>query len=281
MGNKQANEKVPITAAEMQRFHRNAHAALKRRQGSYAFDEFGNGLRSVFLGVIPFLGILWWGWSPLQLVFFIVVGTWIAILCDLVKLILLHKQIHAWAKPTYDDWQVWTIVAALRAGRETALKSHLYGKYEPWKGVLVDFILGSVATLMIGVTLAKVENALEWQALRERDVIVSLVVLIVYQIGFTIWEIASHWLPRNQDQKVKVSVGMRGLGLFLLMFLLVWIADNQEKSPTAVTTTLLVVNGAIALWGMFTIIGPLLIKKEATWLKDYLAKRANEAGSKR
>ncbi len=80
MHKRHSNDEVLITAADMDRFHRNAPAAIKHREGTYAFDEFGNGLRSVFLGGVPLIGLLWFDWSSSQLMFFLLVGIWIAIL---------------------------------------------------------------------------------------------------------------------------------------------------------------------------------------------------------
>ncbi len=264
---------VPITAADMERFHRNASEALKRRAGTYAFDEFGAGLRSVFLGGVPVIGLLWFDWSSAQLMFFLLVGTWIAMLCDFAKLWFLEKQIRAWGNASYDNWHVWTIVAALRAERKTAPKSHLGAKYEPWAGVLVDLALGGISTGLICVALAEAGKNIDWQVLQERSVVISLLALVLYQMLFTAWEIFDHKWDPVQDRKVIVAVGIRGLGLFVLMFLMIGLADGWSKDGSAIKIAMLVVNGAIVLWGLATMFGPLFIRQETAWLKDYMQKR--------
>lgn len=275
MHKKHDNEEVTITSADMERFHRNAPLAVKRREGTYAFDELGSGLRSIFLGGVPLVGMLWFGWSASQLLMFLLVGTWVAILCDFAKLWFLEKQIHQWAAASYDNWHVWTIAAALRAGKTTAPKSHLRAKYEPWMGAFVDVVLGGLGTALLLVMLAEAGEKLDGALLADRGVRFSLISLIAYQVLFTVWEIFSH-KHRKSERQVKVAVGMRGIGLFLLLFLMVMTTDGQTKETSVSHIAMLLVNGVIVLWGVFTMIGPLLIKKETDWLKDYLAKRANE-----
>ncbi len=267
------NDEVSINAADMERFHRNAWAAIKRREGTYAFDEFGNGLRSVFLGGVPMVGLLWFDWSSSQLMFFMLVGIWVAILCDFAKLWFLEKPIREWANVSYDDWHVWTIVTALRAGRNTAPKSHLNAKYEPWMGVMVDLVFGGLSSVLIPVALAEAGEGIDATIFEQRGVMLSLAGLIAYQAIFTIWEIVDHKRGTGTDRQVKVALGMRGLGLFLLMFLLVIVADNWGKQSSATRIAMLVVNGGIVFLGVMTMIGPFMIRKETAWLKDYLHQR--------
>jgi hypothetical protein len=273
MGKRHNSEEVPITAADMERFHRNAWAAIKRREGTYAFDEFGNGLRSVFLGGVPMVGLLWFDWSPSELMFFLLVGTWVAILCDFAKLWHLEKQIRTWANASYDDWHVWTVTTALRAGRSTAPKSHLNARYEPWMGVMVDLVFGGLSSVLIPVALAEAGEKIDATIFEQRGVMLSLIGLIAYQVLFTVWEIVDHKRGNGTDRQVKVALGMRGLGLFLLMFLLVMVADNWGAQSSATRIAMLVVNGGIVFMGLVTMIGPHMIRKETVWLKDYMLKR--------
>jgi hypothetical protein len=269
------NEEVLITAADMERFHRNAPEAILRREGTYAFDEFGNGLRSVFLGGVPLIGLLWFDWSSLQLMFFLLVGIWIAILCDFAKLWFLEKPIRDWASVSYDDWQVWTVAAALRAGRNTASRAHLSAKYEPWAGVLVDAVFGGLSSALIPVALSESGEGIDGAILFDQGVMYSLTGLIAYQVLFTVWEIISHRRSLGENRQVKVKLGMRGLGLFLLMFLLVMVADNWGEQSSATRIAMLVVNSGIVLMGVVTMVGPSLIRRETQWLREYLKKRAD------
>jgi hypothetical protein len=273
MHKQHGNDEVLITAADMARFHRNAPAAIKHREGTYAFDEFGNGLRSVFLGGVPLIGLLWFDWSSSQLMFFLLVGIWIAILCDFAKLWFLEKPIREWASLSYDDWQVWTVAAALRAGKNSAVQSHLRAKYEPWAGVLVDIAFGGLSSVLIPVALAEAGEGIDGTILQDRGVKYSLIGLVVYQVLFTVWEIVAHRRGLGGNRQVKVKLGMRGLGLFLLMFLLVMVADNWGEQSSATRIAMLVINAGIVFMGVVTMVGPLMIRRETQWLREYLAKR--------
>jgi hypothetical protein len=270
---KQDSEMVPITAADMGRFHRNAWAAVKRREGSYAIDEFGAGLRSVFLGGVPVVGLLWWEWSSLDLLVFLLVGTWVAIVCDFAKLWLLEKQIREWANVSYDNWHVWTVVHALRNGEDRAPKSHLGAKYEPWAGVLIDFVVGGLAISLICIGLLRSPGGIAWTDLSSRNLLFWLAALVCYQATFAVWEIAEHKSGRAAGRHVKVALGMRGLGLFILMFVVVAVTDGFEEVGSGVQRAMLAVNGAIVALGLMTMVGPLLIRAETAWLRNYLKER--------
>jgi hypothetical protein len=268
---------VPITAADMERFHRNAWAAIERRGGTYVVDEFGTGLRAVILGGVPLIGLVWWNWSALQLLLFYFVGSWVGIICDVAKLCLLERQIREWGETYYDDWHVWVVVDALRVGATHAAQAFLRAKYEPWSGVFVDFACGGISTILMSIGLIRSPGGIAWSELSDRTILVWLAGVSAYQILFTAWEIWEQGTNTSNPRKVKVAVGMRGLGLFLFMFLLVFVTDGFEETGTGLTRAMLAVNGAIILWGMGTMMGPLLIVRETRWSKEYLQRRDADA----
>jgi hypothetical protein len=271
---RQNTEKVPITAADMERFHKNAPAALKRRQGTFVFDEFGAGLRSVFVGGVPLVGLLWGDWSSLQLLLFLLVGSWVGILCDFAKMWQLQKAILEWGQAFYEDWHVWVVVDALRVGETQAAPTYLRAKYEPWSGVFIDFACGGIATVMICMGLIRSPSSVDWSDLNQGNVLLWLVGVTIYQVVFTVWEIVEYKSNRTPARKVKVAVGLRGVGLFLFMFLLVAVTDGFEQSGPGVQRAMMAVNAAIVVWGIFTMTGPLLLlRKETAWLKNYMMNR--------
>jgi hypothetical protein len=137
----------------------------------------------------------------------------------------------------------------------------------------VDIVFGGVGTALILVALAEAGEKINGQLLNDHGMRLSLAGLIVYQVLFTIWEIMAHKSGRAAGKQVKVSVGMRGLGLFLLMFLMVMLADGWAKGTPGTRIAMLLVNGGIVLLGLGTMFGPLFIRQETAWLKDYLNKR--------
>jgi hypothetical protein len=78
-------ERTPITAADRERFHRNAPAALVRRGPAFVGETFAEAFETLLIGGVPIVGMLRFGWSADQLLLFLLIGTWTAILLDFAK----------------------------------------------------------------------------------------------------------------------------------------------------------------------------------------------------
>jgi hypothetical protein len=173
------------------------------------------------------------------------------------------------------------VVDSLRVGDKHAPRAFLRAKYEPWSGVLVDLVFGGISTVLIAIGLIRSPAGVDWAELRDRTVLLWLTGVAAYQILFTLWEIWEQKWGSSNVRKVKVAVGMRGLGLFLFMFLLVFATDGFEQTGPGVTRAMLAVNGLIVFWGLGTMLGPLLLIRETRWLKNYMQEREAGPGSKR
>jgi hypothetical protein len=269
---------APITAEDMARFHRNAPAALARRGGNFVGEQLGAAFEMLITGLVPIIGMLAYGWSANQLLVFLLVGAWTAILLDLFKLVLLYEGVKRFGATHYDDWHVWVVAQALREGKTEAARSHLKAKYQPEMGVVVDLLLGSVATVAI-LAAASGES---WSGLRglfaDRSVLYGLAILVGYQIIFAAWEILRRVVAKDAGE-VKVAVGMRGLGLFLLMFLVVMIRESAGDNGAVARGAMLTVNGLIVGLAVFNAVGQLGLRRETAWLKSYLREHPPSADS--
>ncbi len=123
----------------MDRFHKNAHKALEKRTVRFLLQEVFEGFQFVLFGSLPIVGLFYWGWQPLHLLLFLLVGAWVGLICDCFKLYFLKKAIMEYADGRYDDWHVWVVADALRKGQEKARAQHLRAKYQPGAGVFVNF----------------------------------------------------------------------------------------------------------------------------------------------
>jgi hypothetical protein len=264
------NELAPLTAAYMARFYRNAPAALARRGSGFVASEFGRALALLLTGAIPLVGMLAYGWSASELLVFLVVGSWIGIACDLVKYLALPTHVRRGGETYYDDWHVWVVASALRRGEETAPRSHLAAKYEPALGVLVDFVCGGIGTALICVALAETGFSFRTELWQNGGLLKSVAILATYEVTMTAWEIARHKLGGDASGAVKVALGMRGLGLFLLLFVVVMIREALGDDGALARSVMLAVNGAIVLTACFNAIGFLLVRGETNWLREYL-----------
>jgi hypothetical protein len=263
---------APITADDMQRFHRNAPAALARRSGNFVGEQLGAAFETLITGLVPIVGMLAFGWSASQLLVFLLVSAWTAILLDIVKLTLLYEGVKRFGATHYDDWHVWTVAQALRAGKTEAVRSHLKAKYQPEMGVVVDLLLGSVGT----VAIFAVASGESWSGLRglfaDRSVLYGLAILVGYQIVFAAWDVVRRLVAEDRGE-VKVAVGMRGLGLFLLMFLVVMIRESAGENGAVARGAMLVVNGGLVALAAFNTVGQFWLRGETRWLRNYLHER--------
>jgi hypothetical protein len=157
---------VPITSEDMERFHEHAMAALARRGRGYMMDEVFGGLQTALLGVLPIVGMLFGNWSGIEMFAFLMVSLWCGIGCDVTKFLWLEERARAFADARFNDWHVWSVVDALRAGRETMPKQTFRARWQPWNGVFCDIVIGLVSTLLIRLMTALPDGRMEPGLLR-------------------------------------------------------------------------------------------------------------------
>lgn len=282
MAQSRANDEamVPITAAHMERFHRCAPAAIRHRGGSFALDELGKAVNTILIGAVPLVGMLALDWSGSELVLFFLVGVWIGIICDAVKLFMLRDAVMRFARTRYDDWHVWVVVQALRNKKKKAPPGHLGAKYQPGPGVFIDLSFGALSTAIIAGSLIDADDQFITHAIGNRSVLYALVGVSASRILFTAWEIVDHKFGAGKNRGAKVAVGLRGVGLFLLMFLMLLVAAvvdglaDQTVDPEAFARALmLTLNWLIVIYGICMALGPWMLRGETQWLRNYLASR--------
>lgn len=265
-----AEKMVPLTADDLERFHRCAPAALERRGGGFVFEEIGTAFRLFLMGLTPIVGMIYFGWSASQLLLFLLVGAWVSIICDITKLAQLRSAIEAFAQSRYDSWHVWVVAEALRKGRKEAPKGQLRLKYQPGVGAVVDVLLGTVSTVVICMSLASADSGFGIGLLEDRGVIYGLAGLVGYQVLFTVWEIVDHKIGSGKNRGVKIAVGLRGAGLFLLMFLVLMAGGGVGENGPVARAVMLLVNGVVVLFGIMNVVGLWMMRGETAWLRDYL-----------
>jgi hypothetical protein len=264
---------IEISAEDMARFHRNASAALARRGRAFVLESLGRSAELILLGAVPIVGLLRFDWSAANMLVFLLAGAWAGILCDIARVALAERAVMAFGQTHYDDWHVWTVVHALRRGQTTAPRSHLEAKWQPWSGVFVDLVTGLMASVLMTIMLVKETGEGAHVAL-DASFVIGLVSMIAYQVGAAAWEIARHRRGGAAAGPLKATPGMRGLGLFLLMFVMLMFAE--PGTGMAARRVMLIVNGAIVAAGAFGAVGMLLIRGETVWLRAYLRARPED-----
>jgi hypothetical protein len=136
--------------------------------------------------------------------------------------------------------------------------------------VLVDFVCGGLGTALICVALVEAGFDFRSELWQNVGLWKSIAVLATYEIVTTIWEIARHKLGGDATGQVKVALGMRGLGLFLLLFVVVTIHDALGANGPIARGVILAVNAAILAAAVFNAVGFLSVRAETNWLREHL-----------
>lgn len=272
MADRQQLPQSPITAADLDRFHRNAPAALSRRGPAFVGQTFADAFETLLIGGTPIVGMLWFGWSSEQLLLFLQIGVWMAILLDIARYLLMSTGVQRFTETKFDDWHVWVVAGALRKGESHAATEHLRVKHQPEMGVFVDLVCGVVGTLFIVLAVTTGTEEHLFELLADCSVQWCLAGLIGYQLATFVWEF---WRSRRASQgyETKVLLGMRGLGLFILMFLVVMFRESAGASGGISRGVMLAVNGAIVALALFNVVGLLWLRGETRWLRNYLDAR--------
>jgi hypothetical protein len=279
MATRRGVARAEITPADMERFHRNAPAALARRGPGFVGETIAQAFETLLIGGTPIVGMIWFGWSADQLLLFLLIGTWTAILLDFVKYLLLKEAAERFAAAKFDDWHVWVVAGALRQGKRDAAAEHLHAAHQAGAGIFVDLACGGVGTLLLLAAVATGPGPGFNALLAERSVQWSLAGLVGYQLLLAGWEIfrCRRW-PENCE--TKIYLGIRGVGLFLLMFVVAWLRESTETKEVS-RAAMLVVNGLIVALAVFNVVGLLWLRGETRWLRSYLAERRDRgAGTK-
>jgi hypothetical protein len=263
-------EMVRLSADDMARFERCAPAALARRGRGFAAETLAHALEQALLGGIPIVGMLRFDWSADQMLVFLLVGLWVGIVADVARLWALPAEVQRFGESRFDDWHVWVVVGALRAGRREAPRAHLLGRYEPWTGVVVDLACGAIGSAMIVLALVTEGSGFDRALLADRGVAWGLAALVGVQAISAAAEIVRHRRRRDPHAQVRVAPGMRGLGLFLLTFLVVMVRESGPDEGAVARWAMLAVNGLIVALAAFNAAGLLWLRGETRWLREYL-----------
>jgi hypothetical protein len=272
---------VSLTSEDMTRFHRNALAALARRSGTAMTQSVMGSLELVIIGATPIIGMLWYGWSATQQLVFLVVSLWVGILCDFARLAFVRHAVKAYANEHYDDWHVWVVVEALRAGRTTAPRSHVQAKHQAGDGVLVDLAAGGFSTALIVAALFVNSKDRALATTFDRPFVIGLAAMAAYQAINAAWEIVRVRRAVTKAGGVSAAPGARGVALFLLMFVTMTLGDPDGAGGVAAQRVMLAVNGVIVAVGVLNAAAWMWLGGETRWLGRYVREHRAEVDAAR
>lgn len=266
---------APLDSAVLARFHRLAPEVLRRRDGAFFVRELAFGLQFLVIGAVPIVGTARFGWDALSWLAYVVIGAWLGIVTDTLALVFLGEPIRRHARHSAENQFVGLVCDALRAGKETIPRLPDGGLYRPGIGLFFDLVFGTVSTVVIYVVVRE-EIGVDWGAVTGRPFFaLSLAAFVLCQIGLAGCQIAGR-RGRESEIPVKVFLGGRGAGLFLLMFIVFISADKIAGPQRQLPVALYVTNGFVVLFGLLNTFGMVPIRRENRWLARYLAGRRAE-----
>lgn len=264
---------VPLTADDMNRFHRNAPTALEQRGTAFFVENSVNAAEIILVGLAPMVGFLGFDWSAGTLVLFLLIGTWAGIICDIAKYVLLRSLVESEARDWNNDWHVWMVTQALMENRKQVPVSEARAHYIPAVGLFADVLVGGIATAILVALLVRFEPGFPMDCLEAHGFAYTIAATAAFQVAKTIWLILEHRVGGSRKRPAQVQAGARGILLFLLVFLLLLVEERAKEQAGAARLLMLVVNGAYVLLGVLSVFGLFLVRQESVWLREYLAKR--------
>jgi hypothetical protein len=142
--------------------------------------------------------------------------------------------------------------------------------------VITDLICGGVGTTAIFAELINGGFDFRRELWLNTALLKGIALLAIYETVLTVWEVARHKLRGDAASQVKVALGMRGLGLFLMCFLVAAINHNLHDNGATARLAMLLINCAVLALAAFNSIGLFWVQAETNWLHEYLRTRPKE-----
>jgi len=266
------NDSVPmrsLTAEDFDRFHKSAPSVLESRTWGYFLGEMETSIHLVLSGVIPIVGVLVWDWSATNWIVFLLIGCWLGLVCDVIRLTFLNRQIEKYWNRVIEDTFVSVVSEAVRAEKSEVVAAHVPSQPEYRVGIFVDLIFGGIATFLIA---EKLPENLTAEIFGRPWFLPSLAMFIAYRLGMTAWEIVDQHIHPRKKPVIKLALGLRGGCMFFAMFV-VMICCDEARAVGTERYAVYGINGAMILVGLLNLGGMFMIIGETRWLRKYLGEK--------
>jgi hypothetical protein len=261
-----------LTAAELEQFHQQAAGAVARRDAAFWQEEGGLAVGRLAFGAIGLIGLFMFGWTPASLFLFLVIGTWLSILGDTLKLRMVRAMVEQWAEQFNQNQQVWLVAEALRNGQP--IRRGFTG-YAPIGGLFVDYLFATIAT---AVLLIASRTDMLWvvETFSEPSFLHAIALIAAYEVLATAVTIFRTKRAKDSAAPVKFQAGGRGIGLLLVSGIAVAITSGGVAQLGM--TVVVIANLGIILLGLLGVIGMFTLQEETEWLRKRLRRTGGGAG---
>lgn len=252
--------------------------------GRYAWEQTRVAFQLILHGSCGILGILWLGWSSEQEFAFIVVGLWVGIARNIVKITCMFQGMQNLVKnfeETGGAGNIWYIVNRVRHPKIKDLpdaRQNLIGIQQSQGklveqvgcGTAADLILGGISTGIVVVMAVTGEFNFHFSEVTNRGFIWALLVFLVYETWLTTSQVFD-FRRHREETRVTMYPGFIGAGLLLL---LVTVVVAKDYAPNASTNwTMFVIYVVIATWGLLRICMTIMTWRMTVWLTRQLTRR--------
>lgn len=233
------------------RVARNAAAAIARRGGGFWVEQWVVLLQWFVVAGVSLVGLVLLGWSPTGMLAFLLASAWLNVAGDFLRWLVFRRRVRAFADRFNDDQEVWAVGVALSRGRQE-IAPNQSSRYAVGLGLFIDIVMGGIATAVLQLALA--EHGVDlWAEFRgEGPMRWTLLAIIALQALGLAWALLSHLVGSQRDSPMKVTPGARGLGLFILLFIVMGLGDEGRALwlPMVVANGLLLGLGLLGIAGM-------------------------------
>lgn len=259
---------IDIDAAMRKRFAACAPGALARRSPARMHAQLLAMLQWLLIGGIGLLGVYVWQWPAVTLLLVWLAGIAVGIVADLLKWLFARRRLIRQLETFSDDQFVWHMVTAMQKD-EQRVREEATHVYRPGVGIALDVGFGVVATVLFALWFR--HQGIDVLALVHSDVALQRALMAVAAapaIGLLSSLIT---LGTSRDSEIDYQAGGRGLGLFFVIFALMFFGDMKD----GVGKLVVFINGATIAVGLIALFGHWLMVRERDWLVKHLAGKAS------
>ncbi len=251
--------------------------------GRFVWEQLGVAFQMILAGSCGIFGILWLGWSSEQGFAFIVIGLWVGIARNIVKLTCMFHGMQNLVKNFEETGGVSNIWYIVNRIKYPDIKDHpdarqnLIGIQQSQGkliermrgGTVVDLAMGGVSTGVIVVMAMSGDSGFRFAAITSGGFLWAIAGFLAYEIWLTAIQVYD-FRRHREERLVMMYPGFTGAGLFLLMFIVVMANDFFPKA--SMNWAMFIIYAVIASWGFSRILWAIMTWRKTVWLTRQLTR---------
>ena len=254
---------------------------LSRR---FVWEQLGVAFQLILAGSCGILGILWLGWSSEQEFAFIVIGLWVGIARNIVKITCMFQGMQNLVKnfeETGGVGNIWYIVNRIKnpgIKDPPDARQNLIGIQQS-RGKLVeqvgcgtgiDLVMGGVSTGVMVIMAMGGEIRFHFAAITSGGFLWLLAGFLTYEIWLTVTQVYD-FRRHREERLVMMYPGFTGVGLLLLVPIVIVTNDPSQQAST--NWTMFIIYAVIASWGFLKILWAIITWRKTVWLARQLTRK--------